>query len=99
MYRTIQEIKAANKAAEQHFFDEDTMRFFRSRVESGVIGGRYFITSEQFVGSDEIAQPRRYTIRVARENGHVDTVGEFQEYGTKGLAVRAAHALTDLTED
>lgn len=89
-YNTISEIKAANKAAGQHFFDPDAMRFFRSRVLRGVIGGRFFITSEQFVPSDGTPEPRRYTIRVIDERGHVDTLGDFQAYSTPAQARAAA---------
>lgn len=55
------EIQAAVKARGSHFFDRGTMRFFRSRVLSGVYkgpGGVYFVTSEQ--GPSGV---RRFTIR------------------------------------
>lgn len=78
-FATIAQIKAANRAAGNHFFDADTMEFFRSRVEGGVIGGRFFITSEQF----DDAAPRRFTIREAREDGSIETAGEFQSYATR----------------
>jgi hypothetical protein len=59
------------------------MRFFESRVHPGVFGGRYFVTSEQFVNlSQGYADLRRYTIRIADHEGRIDTVGEFQEFAT-----------------
>lgn len=95
VYTTVTQIKAANRAAGQHFFDPDTMRFFRSRMLRGVIGGRFFITSEQYVDSEGNADPRRYTVRVVDDAGHVDTVGEFQAYATPAAARAAARKLAD----
>lgn len=63
---TIADIRAANARAGLHFFDRDTMRFFDSRIVpagpySGP-GGVYFVTSEQFHGSQGSA-PRAFTVR------------------------------------
>lgn len=82
-YSTMAEIKAANKEAGFYFFERDTMRFFDSRVESKrPLRGRYFITSEQFHGSDGYSAPRAYTVREIDSNGNIDTVGEFQQFAT-----------------
>ena len=88
-YNTLKEIKAANAAAGQHFFEPATMRFFNSRVSARLIAGRYFISSERF---DETT-PRRYTVRIANDDGTIDTVGEFQQYPTMAQARAAAEAL------
>lgn len=82
---TIQEIKDANKAAGQHWFSPDTMRFFRCRV-SGPVIANLFVSSEQGPGWDE---PRRYTIRRANADGSIDTIGEFQGYASKRTALTA----------
>lgn len=77
-FDTINQIKAANKAAGQFFFSADTVRGFESRVESDVLWGRYFVTSEAtFDGKG-----RAFTIRCAEDNGHITTVGEFGKYGS-----------------
>jgi hypothetical protein len=89
-FNTITEIKQANRDAGQHFFDADTMRFFESRVLRGVIGGRFFVTSERF----DMGTPRLFTVRVVDAAGHVDTVGEFQGYGTAAQARSAARRAT-----
>lgn len=90
-YTTIAAIKEANRKAGHHFFEADSMRFFRSKIARGVIiAGRLFITSEQFVPSDGPPDPRRYSVRVAHDNGSVATVGEFQAYATLAEAHRAA---------
>jgi hypothetical protein len=78
-FRTISDVKAANKAAGLYFFERSTMRFFNSRIESPLYKGRYFITSER--GSHDIL--RRYTIREVRPNGDIHTVGKFQGYNFK----------------
>lgn len=88
-YLTIREIKEANANAGHHFFEPATMRFFRSRVLRGVIGGKYFVTSER----REYDTPRCYSVRVAHDNGHIDTVGEFCGYDTPAQARAAARKL------
>jgi hypothetical protein len=89
-YQTVAQIKQANERAGLYFFEASTMRFFRSKVASrSIIGGRYFITSEQF----DASSPRLYTIRIANDDGSIDTVGEFQQYETVEAAKRAAKQL------
>jgi hypothetical protein len=67
-----------SKASGNHFFDKDTMRFFRSRIlDYDPITG-YFITSEKGPSNS-----RAYTLRKADfSSGDVDTIGQFQEYST-----------------
>jgi hypothetical protein len=81
---TIQEIKQRNRDAGQHFFDEASMRFFNSRI-SGQTFGNYFVTSEK--GPSGI---RAYTVRFQDDDGHIWTLGEFQEYDTLESALQAA---------
>jgi hypothetical protein len=76
MFRSISQIKDANKRIGHHWFQPEAMRFFRSRIESGVYGGRYFISSEQFDDNS----PRLYTVHEASPEGKIDTIGEFQQY-------------------
>lgn len=90
MYKTITDIKRANRLAGFHFFDQDTMRFFRSRILDGVIGDGYFITSER--GCDPSAS-RRYTVRYCDANGRMHTIGEFMQHATASQARAAARAL------
>ena len=77
------------------------MRFFRSRISDQVhpCAARevtYFVTSEQFVGSDGTAARRKYSVRVAAwSSGHVDTVEGFQNYSTSAAAHRAARKLAE----
>ncbi len=73
----ITEIKQANKNLGEHFFDRASMRFFNSRVESKVLRGRYFVTSE--IGPDE---HKLYSVRMADESGSIETIGEFNVFET-----------------
>ena len=80
MFATIAEIKTLNKKNGYYFFSKDTMRFFNSKTHRGVYGGRYFITSEQYVPSSGVAEPRKYTIRKAHSDGAIGTVDTFQKF-------------------
>jgi hypothetical protein len=85
----VDEIRQANAAHGHHFFEPDTMRFFRSRVLAGVYGGRYFVTSERAPGA-----ARRYTVRRADEYGAISTAGEgFRAYATAAEARAVAAVL------
>lgn len=90
-FASIEAMKRANRDAGFHFFDADSMRFFRSRIAPGVIGGRFFVTSEQYVAvmSNEKG-PRLYTVREMRSDGSIETVGEFQAHRSLGAARNAA---------
>ena|SRR3990167_7849321 len=92
-YFTISQIKEANRARGHHFFEPATMRFFRSRVLRGVIGGRYFITSEQFESSTGYRAPRKYSVRECLDNGEIRTHDEFQAFETPAQARAAARKL------
>lgn len=91
--RTIRQVRAINRDAGGHFFDKDAMRFFRSRVHDEVHGGRYFVTSEQFVESDGTEHDRRYSVREIDDAGQIWTVGNFQQYATARDAHAAARSL------
>lgn len=94
MYYSIDQIKEANARRGHHFFEPATMRFFRSRIASyEIFGGRYFVTSEQFENSNHKRSPRRYTIRRVKDDGSIDTVGDFQAYPTVIAAKRAAQRI------
>lgn len=95
-FRTMEDVREANRAIGHHWFDADTLRFFRSRIGGALYGGRYFVSSEQFQGSwseGHYSEPRRYTVRVANQDGTVDTVGEFQAYASRAQALRAIREL------
>lgn len=77
-YKTIADVRAANRATGNHWFNRPTMRFFNTVIHGGLRQGRYFITSES-----DIINPRRlFTIREAMPDGSINTVGGFQAYRT-----------------
>ena len=73
-----------------HFFDRATMKFFNSRVIQDVFCGVdncYFVTNERYDSSN----PRLFTLRKYNPStDSIETVGEFQAYETKFLALTAA---------
>lgn len=76
--RTMADVQAANRAAGQHWFSAATMAFFKCRIESDLMGGTYFITSEQ---ESQEGAPRLYTVRRVEDCGaSIATVGEFQQH-------------------
>lgn len=85
-FHTLDQLKRANERHGHYFFSAESMRFFRSRVAPGVIGGRVFITSEQFQPAYEMPEPRRYTVRVAHDDGSICTLSEFQQFATLAQA-------------
>jgi hypothetical protein len=78
LYGCIAEMREANKAAGQHWFDKDTLRFFDGIVpeDQPIIHGRFFVSSEQF----DSRSPRRHTLRHFNAKCGVDTVGSFQQF-------------------
>jgi hypothetical protein len=81
---TLEEIIEANQDAGLHFFDDETMQFFRSEVVSEPRHGNndwhYFIT-EDATGFDH--RNTAFTIRAFNpDNARVNTIGEFLAYAT-----------------
>jgi len=91
----IDDIKSANRVRGLHFFDRDSLRFFKSRIGSDVYqgpGGVFFVTSEQGPHDDS---PRRYTVREFHpESGRVEKFGPFNEY-TRARAHRIARTVAN----
>ena len=95
-FKTLAEVKKANKQIGDHFFDRQTMEFFNSRIESKLINNnknqkqnkQFFITSEQFKdnGINGYIAERLFTIREATKTGEIKTIGEFQGYNSKEQA-------------
>lgn len=82
MNKTIADAKKLNKENGNFFFDAGAMRFFNSRIETDIIRGKFFVTSEQFIDR-EYKAPRKYTVReIDWSSGEVDTATgcTFQEF-------------------
>ena len=103
---SMTDIRNANKAAGNHWFDRATMRFFDSHVGSAVYPApqqarTYFVSSEQFRTSNGHSAARKYTVRfarwadegVGRARGTIDTLGQFNL-----LTREAAHKLAKMAQ-
>lgn len=97
-YRTIADIKLANKAAGHFFFSKETLDWFSSIVEPGVYGGRYFVTSERDESGIVWGGKRRWSVRRANDDGTIDTVGEFGGFASKARATQAARTYATTQE-
>jgi hypothetical protein len=90
-------MSAVRQCAEQcgsHWFDKNTLRFFRSRVGDAAFtdgrGGAYFVSSEQF----NERSPRLYSIRYYDpKKCNINTVGKFQQYASNAAATRVAQKI------
>lgn len=78
---SLADVKQLNKDAGQYFFSRDTMRFFKSTIETGLLKGGYFITGESQSG---YASDRKYTARkVDYLDGSIKTLRDFNKCLTK----------------
>ena len=80
-FSSVPQMKVAVTNSGSHWFDKDTMRFFNSKVETGILNRRFFITSER----ETTSEPKKYTIRYfLREDGedqlYCYSIGEFQQF-------------------
>lgn len=82
--QSIAELKRLNESNGMCWFEKGSMKFFGTRIESGIIKGKYFITSEQPPHG-----PRKFSVRSFDDTGNVDTVGEFCDYDSKREAIEA----------
>jgi hypothetical protein len=86
--RTIDEFIRLNQKKGQHWFDRDTIRFFKSTY-SHLYDNKYFISSEK-----SPHDKRKWSIRkVDWRTGNVETVGEFQQFTTKKQAEKKLRSL------
>lgn len=93
MYKSIEEIEAANEAIGQHWFSPDTMRFWGSRVDDEIYpvgGGAYFVSSESSPWDKRV-----YSVRFAHASGRIRTVGDLGEFPTRKQAHHAAQHFAD----
>ena len=72
MFKTLDEVKKANKKAGLYFFHQANMDFLESRIESRLIHvgeRRFFVTSEKMI------EKREFCVREADESGTIKTIG------------------------
>ena len=98
-YSSSELIDQYNRTSSGHFFDKNTMRFFKSKVTSEYRrlddNSALFITSEVNPSGE-----KRWSLRLAKivnkcdytdsiKKIDIDTVGEFHSFDTKYQAVKA----------
>ena len=84
--KTIADVKRLNKETGHYFFSPDTMRFFESRIETSLLKGNYFVTSELAPHDTE----RKYTLReVDWNSGDINTIGDFYSHDSIDDAKKA----------
>jgi hypothetical protein len=88
-FTSIPAVKAAFKAEGDNWFDKGTMEWWHSKIESDLIGGQFFITSEQREPDTERKFSVRKVIRAKAGNLSVDTIGEFHSHETLAQARQA----------
>lgn len=81
---TLEDLKALNEANGGCWFDPATMEYFGTQIESLILHGKYFITSEQPPNG-----PRKFSIRSFNDCGSIDTVGDFCSHKTLAAALKA----------
>lgn len=74
-----------------HWFSDGAMAFFDTILDSEAYqrddGNTFFVTGEQYENLGHL-----WTVRKQNPTGAIDTVGDFQKYGTKEEARTAAKA-------
>tara|TARA_B100000963_G_scaffold41026_1_gene30513 strand:- start:1164 stop:1538 length:375 start_codon:yes stop_codon:yes gene_type:complete len=85
-FSTISQIKRLNESSGRHWFSPSSMRCFNSRVHDNVYGGCVFVTSEKNDMPYCAPQPRVYTVRVAMDDGSIQTYGSMGDYATRADA-------------
>lgn len=87
-FTQIGQVANANSGIGHHWFDADTLRFFKSRVLDTVYGSRFFISSEKPPHGN-----RQYAIRVIFPDGEVENFDN--GYGTANAAKREIKRLLE----
>lgn len=82
-YRSIDEIKTANREAGFSFFTDGSADLFGRRVNEAIYFGKYIITSQRISKGSRV---RLFTARVAAPSGEVTTIGEFNGHATSAEA-------------
>ncbi len=94
-YETLTDVMRANRDSGHYFFTPGAVQFFHSRIESALIRGRYFVTSEQesdgtgfdVRGNPVPASERRYCVRYAEDDGSITTLSDHMAFGSTAEAM------------
>lgn len=92
-FHSISQVKNSNASNGFYFFSKGAMRGFNSRVHDTLYNGCVFVTSEKNDMPYMPPQPRVYTVRVAMDDGSIETYGSMGDYATRAQAHTAAREL------
>lgn len=98
-FNIIEQIIRANENSGRYFFSKGALRSFNSRVHREVYNGCVFVTSERNDIPYCAPQPRVYTVRIAMEDGSIETYGSMGDYATRAEAHREAQWLGNALRD
>lgn len=87
-FKTMDDVKAANHTIGHHWFSADTMRFFKTKIVTELIKGKYFVTSEV-----DPQGTKAFSVRIAKPDGQIGTIGEFHSHPTKAAALAVIKTL------
>lgn len=91
----MSEAKQVYKSNGGHFFDRDTMKYWGSKVESSLLKGDFFITSENACdGSRRYYNVRKFTNNYTK----VETVSTFNALPSKAEAMKVIEMMRKSAE-
>ena len=77
-FRNLKEVKKVCGLSGSLWFSPEAMKRFDGKIESGIIEGCFFITSEEFPN-----RQRYFSVRKANSDGTIGTVSGFGEFEKK----------------
>lgn len=90
-YRTITEIKDANRAAGDDFFARDVLAFLDTKVVTHVLAGHLFVTADRLIPTEA----PDFTVHAAHADGSIETLdgpAPYHNWPTLTAARAAARA-------
>lgn len=88
-FDTMEEVIEAANEAGSHWFETGAMKFFNTVIESELIAGSYFVTSEVDPGGRFRYSVRAVTLDEFGEFKTIDTIGKFHSHLTIDDALAA----------
>ena len=81
LFESMSALKSFHKSKDGHWFDSKTMKYFNTKIETPLIGGKYFIYSNKMPMED-----RYYKIAEATTSGNIFPVTEAPYFKDKTKA-------------
>ncbi len=76
-FKSLADVRINNIRRGFHWFDAGTIRFWKTKLESELINGRYFISSEDEFALDGRKPKRIFAVRYANNDGTITTLAKF----------------------